>query len=273
MSSDHNDISIELPENFDLELSDRFVLIILLETDGLSYVLYQPEVQGSFFYKKLIYNKKISVEANVKEIFFTAEIFTLSYKKLWVISHSQAFTFIPSYIFTKDKKDIFFNFNIDKTAGRVMYSQLKNPDITVVYDIDENVYDFLHRSLVHPVFIHHTCPLIAYFQERMTLGSAKSMVINLRENSFELICFTNGEFAFANHFQYKDLNDLVYYIFYVWKQLKMNQMTDNAYISGDSGEKDKLLKMMKNYIKNIVPVTAPVKNIPFDILILSLCEL
>lgn len=274
-----NNVQIELPENFDLESSDEYILTILLEEDSLSYVLYHPDVQTSFFYKKLMFNKKISVEANIKEIFFDGEIFMLPYKKLWVLTNTESFTFIPSFIFSKKENDPFLNFNFENSSEKILNTQLKNPEITVVYNMDMGIYEFLHRSLINPVFVHSICPLIFYFQERIKLTNANNLIIHLRKHSFDALCFSHGKFIFANHFHFNDINDLVYYIFFIWKQLKLSQLKDIANIVGDAGHKERLLKIMKTYLRNIIPVNVPSLNhlkgintgqIPFDMLSLSL---
>jgi len=84
----------------------------------------------------------------------------------------------------------------------------------------------------------------------------------------------SGELVFANQFKYNHLNDAVYYTFFIWKQLNLNQLKDFIYVVGNSSQKMDLIKQIQKYVQHVFPVDiASSETVPFELLSLSLCEL
>ena len=69
-------------------------------------------------------------------------------------------------------------------------------------------------------------------------------------NGRQLFVFSydKGQLAFANSFETNDLNNQVYFLLYVWKQLGMRQRKDVCIIIGDDQD---LREELRKYILNI----------------------
>ena len=273
---------INIPDNVDLDYSNQYQLSIRVHADGCSLALYDPLIEGSYFYHEVVYDKNQSALANFKELFFTNEFLALPYKKVQIMSYSSRFTCMPSVIYDDESKDKILDFNFTKREQRCLSQQLSRPELHIIYDMSEEMYEFSHRSFANPQFIHHISPLISFFLTKSRMGNANKLIVNLQKDSLDVLCFQESGLTLVNNFQCNDVEDAIYYVLYIWKQMKLNQLKDEIIVTGLPEGKEPMMSRLREYIKNIIPYNiAPdrhfsdvnIHNIPFDQLALSLCEL
>ena len=276
------EMHIDIPDIFDLDHSDKYVLSVRVHSDGCSLALYDPWQDGSYFFQEIPYNQKVSVVANFKDFFFENNFLSLPYKKLQIMSYSPTFTCVPSVMYEEKDKNKIFGFNYTRHVQKSLEQRLRSPEMHIIYDMEEEMYEFVHRSFLNPEFIHHVSPLISFFNTRSRMGNTNKLIINLQRDSIDILCFCESDLVLVNNFLCKEPDDMIYYVLYIWKHLKLNQLKDIAIVTGLHGHKDFLMNSLKQYIKNIVPYNivpehhffgVDTKQVPFDQLILSLCEL
>ena len=96
------------------------------------------------------------------------------------------------------------------------------------------------------------------------------------------MCFDRRGLLFANSFSFVSPMDAVYYILNVWKQQHFSQETDELYLIGSKDLITQTEPLLKKYIAQVLPVIFPsemyggnedIRRIPFDLIVLPLCEL
>jgi hypothetical protein len=275
---------IKIPENIDLSQAERYVLAIRIHPDEYSFSIYNQDDSDAYFYYPLKNNKTVSALRFFQDIYFdeASEIFTLPYRKIYIINYTPVFTYIPSLIFNDKDKSTYLDFLFLENAGKLLYHQLQAPEITILHTLPEDVYEFVQRSFIDANIIHHTAPVIAYIQTRSEIINRNKIVVNLQDTGLDVFCFSRETFLLGNHFQCSSLMDAVYYILFLWKQLKLDQLNDYVYIAGDSESKEGLMGKLRTYIRNVIPVpvasgdpgeSSANRIIPFEMNCLSLCEL
>lgn len=273
---------ITLPDIFNPEQSEKYRLIIRLQSDGFSFAMSGPENRGLFHYQEISCDEKISACENLKEFLFDNPFLVVPYKQLQVMICSSAFTFVPSILFEEKSKEAFFDFNFRQRPGICLSRPLRQLPVHVIFEMKKDIYEFLHRSLIQPQFIHHIAPLTGFFHQRIQLGNNHKMVINPHRDSMDIICFSSDELLLANNFTCRNTDDMVYYILFIWKQLKWDQLNDSAYITGRAELFDEIQKTLHKYLKNVIHFQFPIPHhfsgagdkisIPSDILALLSCE-
>jgi hypothetical protein len=274
-------MAIEIPENIDLNRSERYVLTIRIHPDEYSFALHNPDDSAGYFYYPLKRNKPVPALRSFQDVYFDEanEFFTLPYRKTHIINYSPVFTYIPSLIFNDKDKNTYMDFLFMGNTGKSLHHPLLSPEITILHTLPEDAYEFVQRSFIDAKIIHHTAPLITYFQTRSEIINRNKIVVNLQNTDLDVIVFSRETFLLGNHFRCNHLTDAVYYILFIWKQLKFDQLNDYLHIAGDSGSKEGLTENLKKYIKNVIPMPALAgeasgnRNIPFEMTCLSLCEL
>ncbi|MDR3341075.1 MAG: DUF3822 family protein [Candidatus Symbiothrix sp.] len=275
-------MKINLPESIDLRHPEQYIFTIYFRPEWFSFSLYNPVEDDSFFYREIEKGKYADAFSHFKELIFENDFFTFSFKKIQVMNHTAVFTYIPSLIFEEKYKQNFVKFLFSESVGKTLHHTLSTAGITILHQMPEEIYNFFHRTFVNPEIIHHSAPLIAYFQGKSKRTNAKQMIVNRNKRGMDILCFANGTFLLGNHFKYDNLPDAVYYILFVWKQLKFNQLNDILYLAGDPVSKKELQEKTSLYIHNILPVNIlpeahfdpiDMRNIPFELAALPLCEL
>jgi hypothetical protein len=274
-------MKINLPENIDLAHPERYMLAIYIRPDRFSFSLYNPVDDGSYFYQTFDNDQHADAFSNFKEVFFENDFFTLSFRKIRLVNHTSVFTYIPDLIYEDKHKKDYINFLFSENTGKFLSHSLQS-GITILHQIPDEIYNFFARTFVNPEFIHHSASLIAYFQEKSNRVNARQMIVNKNGKEMDILCFSHGKFLLGNHFHCEQLQDAVYYILFIWKQLKFDQLKDLLHIAGDTASKKELPEPLKEYIYNIVPVNivpeahfdrVDTRNIPFELAALTLCEL
>ncbi|GHU62622.1 hypothetical protein FACS1894123_03890 [Bacteroidia bacterium] len=273
-------MKIKISENIDLTHPEKYILTIYFRTERFSFSLYDPLENGSYFYWE---SGKVGDTFSLsKNIFFDNEWFTFSFRKVYFMNYTFEFNYIPNLIYEDKYKKNFMQFLFPDNQGKVLHHSLQIADITILHQLSGEVYDFFIRGFVNIEFIHHTAPLIAYFQERSRIINGKQMIINKNKDGIDIICFSRGRFLMGNHFPCHSKREFVYYILFTWKQLDCDQQKDFLYVAGDNTAKKELMEQLQQYIHNVIPVhivpeahfeQIDMGNIPFELAVLSLCEL
>jgi hypothetical protein len=262
-------MKIQLPKNINLNCSEQYVLAIEVHPELCSFFLYNPAENSDCFYYRISNDKKPDAFSCFQNVFFDNDFFTLPFKKVFVINYTQAFTFVPALLFEEKDKEEYIKFSFTENTGKVLHQAIQKPDMVVVHEMPDNKYDFFQRSFVNGRIIHYTVPLIAYFQKKGQLVNGNRMIINKREEGIDIFCFSRDNFLLGNHFICSQLPDAVYYVLFIWRQLKFNQLKDFIYIFED---KNDLKEQLKDYVRNVVPIEKQ-EATPFKITALSSCEL
>ena len=272
-------MKIEIPENIDLSRSKQYILTIEVHPQQFSFSLYCPIENSSYFYYQLAKNEQKDAFSSFQDIFFDNAFFTLPFQKVFIINYSTVFTYVPTLIFEEKDKNEYLQFIFAENKGKILHQDLQRFGITILHEIPDEVYNFLQRSFVNPQFIHHTASLMSYFQEKGQLINGNWMVVNNKGDGVDIFCFSQNNLLLGNHFDCSSISDAIYYVLFIWKQLKMNQIKDFLYIAGNKKE---LVEALQTHIHNIIPVNIiaidhfeqiDTEVIPFEMASLSLCEI
>ncbi|MDR1436542.1 MAG: DUF3822 family protein [Candidatus Symbiothrix sp.] len=267
-------MQIQIPENIDLTQPERYVLAIRIHPEQFSFSLCNPAERPSCFYHPLERNKQLSAFHAFREAYFDNEFFSLSYKKIYIINFSPVFTYVPSLIFERQEREVYLDFLFGEKTGKVLSHNLNKQGITVVHALPDEIYGFFQRSFAGGEIIHHTAPLITYFHPDKSSNKRNRMLVNLQSTEMDVFCFSSESFLLGNHFTCNSLTDAVYYILFIWKQLKFDQLNDSIHIEGESGYKKALMDSLNNYLQHIVTETAGedihIPGLPFEMACLPL---
>ena len=276
-------MKIELPEKINLSSSEKYILIFEVSDEKCSFSMYNPVEDGSFFYHEIEKESNEDLLTNLQEFFYANDFLSASYRKTFVVNNTPSFTFIPVNVFDEKRKEDFLEFNLSDNDDKVLVQTIRKPELVLLHAISGKIFDFFNRSFVNLQIVHHLSPLLSYFSERTRLGNANRLIINLQNKGLDILHFSlSGDFIFANHFKYCHLNDAVYYIFFIWKQLNLNQLKDFIYVVGNSSQKAELIQQLQKYVQNVFLVNITpsehflgldINHIPFELSALTLCEL
>ena len=256
-------MAIHIPELLTSN-SETFIGSIRLEPGGLSFSGYQPYVKGSFFYAEEKWDRRGSYIEWIKEFFFTHEWLTLTFQKLYVIQAQADFTIVPLAFYIEQNKDRLFPFVCGHHEDKVISSEWKDAKQVILYSMNKELYDFCLRSLNAPTFICSQVPLFKWWRNESLNKIFKQIHLSIDNGRLNIACFAQGSLLFSNYYHVKNLEDMLYYTLYIWKQFNWNAECDQVHICGDANLVNDFAAALRTYIRQV-----NILGIPSDIYLMG----
>jgi hypothetical protein len=273
---------IRVPDMLNVNNAESYHVSIRLWPDGLSFSGYILTERDSFFTETVAFDKRVPLVESLKEIFFNNECLSYIYRSLYVIAVSRKYTLVPDSVFIEKNKELLFSFCFQTDeSSRVLSQPLKPFGSFLLYSMDNEVYEFMMRSLVNPRFIHFLSPMLSEWRKQSVACYPKQLYVVIHDEMLDIVCFAQGEMLFVNSFCYETESDIVYFMMYVCKQLSLNQLEDYVSFCGDKMMCRKIVSVVKNYIAHVDIVSPKIKqyqvefdrDVPVDVITLIECGL
>ena len=265
------------PEDLNIKHPEQSILAIYIAPEHFSFSLHGPEEKGSFLYKEISGEDQADAFTAFKDVFFNNPFFSLPFRKVWIMNRTPNFIFVPDSFYKDEYKEDFIQFLFSNQQGMTVTDSVPPAGVKVLYQLPEDVYQFMLRSFSEPEFIHFSTPVISYFIKNSKNVNVRQMVVNLREKGLDIFCFSKETFLLGNYFPCGGLQDALYYILFTWKQLKLNQLDDCLHIIGNTAFKKELIDKLALYFQQILFPEIYFESvetdcIPFELIALSTCE-
>lgn len=240
-------------DKIDFNKSEQYILSIRLSTDGFSFSIYNPIRDSVVLTRKRGIETGLSFTANLKQAFKELDFLSYTYKQVNVSLVSKRFTLIPLDLFVEDQVETYFYYNFPPKENEIiLYDTLSKTGAAILYAMDKSLYCFLKEQYTDVVqFNSSVTNLAECFAVKSRIGSDKKMYVNLHQGVMELYVYERGHLMLLNSFDCKNEADCAYYLLYTWKQLTMDQQTDELYIVGEDKERDKLIADVQRFIQHI----------------------
>lgn len=261
--------------------AERYQVSIRLRSGGLSFSGYDPSVSDSFFYQEVEFDRSRSYITSLKDYFFDNEYLTWPFKSFRIVCVSPRYTLLPAVAFHENQKDKLLAFAFSTDLGHGLYNDLKDKETVLLFDVEEDVYEFCSRSIINPIFLHYMTSQLNWWKKQSRKFFPKLLYVVLHSKWIDVACLNQGALLFANSFAYEQAEDILYYILYVWKQTGLDQEKDRLRIFGEAVLRARIADSLRQYIQYIDLLDIPseaylqgmeVRKAPLDIITLLLCE-
>lgn len=244
-----------IDKSFDHEQTNLYHLSIQISLDGFSFAIldipkgkYTVLKHTNFFIKRsrLLFMK-------VKEILSEDEHLNLRYKSVEILYSSENFTLVPQPFFQHGAADKFFGFNHEVEKGYTVDKTLMSKaEAWCVFNMPENLKEFLALKFPKAVIRHNFYPLVERaLKENKNFPDRRQVHLNFFRSSFELIVLSGTRLQLCNQFSYTGENDVVFYVLYVFEQLKLSPDTTELVFHGDIQKNDPVCLTFKKYLRKI----------------------
>jgi len=239
-----------IPDKLTADYSEKYKVSIRLMPDGLSFWGYIPFDKDSFFMETFLFDSDRATVDSLKNIFFTNPCLSFAYQSFYVIDSYGKYTLVSDHVFLEKEKDRLFSFcHLKDKSLKVLLQPLLALDMSLLFGMDKDMYAFLLRSLINPVFIHSLSPLIKAWYNKSLMVFPKLMHVVINEHAIDVLCVEQGNLLFVNSYNYDNTNDIIYYIMYICKQTGFDQIEDNLTISGNKTCCRSVLSIVNQYVR------------------------
>ena len=265
-----------LPHHIDLAQSQKYDLSIRLTPNGFSFSITSATNSAVFYFKEIDFNNNLSFVENVKKVFFEVNLFTQHYRKTDVTVVSPFYTLVPENYFETTRAADFFTFNINQEKEQILHNPAFHNSFHIVYNLNRELYSFLHRNLWNPAFNFFTNHLLNYFRDHRSDTAVKRSFVDFHDNLISVLCFDGDKLLSVNTLPNTGSSNTLYFIASIWEQLPLDQLKDQLFISGKTEPQREVIDTLKKLIKNvsfteITPKLALTeeqkKSVPTDLLV------
>lgn len=241
-------------ETLDLNRAHTYRLSIQVSLNGFSFSILD-QVRGKFV---VLRHHDLSTlpsseekGARLSTIIANEPYLKPSYRESIAMVSSGKSTLIPSAYFREQdvKKYLEFNHDMDE-LDEIHYNYLQPTDAYTIFSIPNPLTNPIIEHIGRIEYYHHQLPFITW-QLDNSPSHKKIAAISIYENFADIGVFSKNKLHFYNTFNWSAMEDLLYYILYVYKQHKLNVSANDLYISGNTSSLKELKDLIGRYIKKI----------------------
>ena len=240
--------------------SNQHILSIRFSADGFYFALLNPKAKENnsessthFIYKV---DESLSITANLKHAIDEVEWLNYKYKSVQIVIATQRFTIVPLDLFEDEYAETLFYHNFQSIDNEVVeYNILQKNNSVVLYGIDKALLTMLYNLFPEAQVKAQATMLIEHLTEQNCHVDKRQMLYLYSKNNISIAAMERHNLLFCNSFSCTQVSDRLYYILHCWKQLGMDQQTDELLLAENNSEANELKKELARYIAHITPVS------------------
>lgn len=241
-------------ETLDLNRAHAYRLSIQVSLNGFSFSILD-QVRGKFV---LLRHHDLSASSSLEEkadqldqIMGSDPYLKPSYKKTMALVTSGKSTLIPAAYFQEDnlKKYLEFNHDMDELE-EIHYNYLEELGAYTIFAMPNPLSNTIINHLERIPYYHQGLPFITWHIDNAPTHK-KRAALSIYENFADIGVFSRNNLHFYNTFLWSAGEDLLYYILYVYKQLKLDVSGNELYVCGSARDQREFQKLLGRYIKKI----------------------
>ena len=244
-----------IDKTFDSTQSLLYHLSIQISLDGFSFcILDIPKGKYILLRNHPIFLKRPRLLlSRLRDVIEEEGLFNLEYKSIDIIYSTRKSTLVPDGMYSRGTTEKFFAFNhpLEKNFT-IEKTHLHKAEAWSLYEIPVNLRDFLMSKFPKATLKHHIYPIIeSSLKRNKSQADRIEGHLNFFRHDFDLIVIEGSQLKLYNNFTYRDENDVLYYVMYIFEHLKLNPEKANVIISGFVSRMAPQDHLLKKYVKKV----------------------
>ncbi len=252
-----NEINLQ-DETLNINATASYALSMQAGLDGFSYCILDS-TRNKFIAIRHIpfsfedFNSDVFSD-KIISIIDTDEYLCCKYKSVRFVFNTTMYTLVPEPIFDKEQMKLFLSFNHELNDSEVLHSNsIRNAEAYIVFSLLYSLVEAVYMRFPNSKLYHSSVPFIESNLNRFKLKGNKAKVIaNVNSIYFDIIVLNSSGMQLYNSFYYKNADDLVYYIMYIYDQLKLNPEEADILLSGILTKNSEAYLKLKRFVRNII---------------------
>lgn len=234
-----------------MEYIQQRKLIIRIGRNTLSFTMPNlADKERPFLYEPYVVKGGISMAANLREAFKTADLTAIDTRRVQVLIDTPSML-VPIEQF--DEEDITTIFNYTFTPSReqrtVRFNVLPSLKAVCLFAVNKDLAGVLQDRFDDLQFIHAMTPVWRHLHQRSFTRHYNKLFGYFHGKQLDIFGFQQNRFKFCNTFEAAHMNDALYFLLHVWKQLCLETEHDEMHLVGDIPEQTLLLDELRRYLR------------------------
>ncbi len=240
-----------IDETFDINNTENYELSIQFFLNGFSFCIFDKIRQKFIFLERNTFNDNDLIISELEN----NKYFKYNYKTIKILIESEKSTLLPEGLFSDENINKIYKFNFgDKSKNEtIIYNKLKTAQVYNIFTINNLLLNKIKLIFNKYNIYHQLSPFIeSNLKQHKNKLQKPKLFINSCNNFFDIIIIQNNEIILSNSYKYTNIEDFVFYVMYIYDQLKLNPEEIETEISGIIDIKTELYKFLKKYIKKVI---------------------
>lgn len=239
---------------FNADQSSSYTLSIQCELDGLSFCVIDSNEQ-CLLLKEVPVDPELSPDAwetKIRDILAENEMLHGKWKQVRVLWVSRKSLIIPDKLFRKeDLKSYLILHQMLDELDEIHHIRLQNPDAWIVFPVPSAVTQIFINRFPGALFYHQAVPLLESILGKNERNQPDGFHLSLHKGFFDYAILRDGTLQTFNSFSWKDPNDILYLIIYLFRQFDLSTKQHELVLYGMTEEIDEIKKLLQKYVHHL----------------------
>lgn len=227
-------------------------LILQVSLQNFTFCVKNQLSNEILHFKSIAINSMASLENQLETIFNQNELLQVSYDDVLVLHDNNLNTFIPEAYFNEHALGSYLQYNTKVFATDFFtYDDLETQNMKNVFVPYVAYNNFFIDQFGAFTYKHIQTNLLEFVLEETKKTTNEVVHVHVNTNHFEVIVSKNGNLQLINSFEFQSPEDFIYYILFVFEQLKLNPENTEINLFGKIATNDANYQMIYNYIRHI----------------------
>jgi hypothetical protein len=240
---------------FDGVQAKSYRLAIQLGANGLSAAVWDDVYNKVLALERFSFQKAYSpnvLSGLAHSAIKQSAILSYPFKKVSLAIVNSKSTLVPNALFDTNEKDALLKFNHPLEDGEITaIDNLPNLDAKNIYALPKSIEQQFKELYTALSITHYSSPLIEQVLLTNKHNDKARVVVHVRPLGFEVLVIDSGKLIFYNTFAYQTPEDFIYYLLFVFEQLKLNPETAHVELLGELEKTSAVYQLLYKYIRNI----------------------
>ena len=249
-------------------------LIIRISRDGIAL---STSDEGQVRYERYPMNTGISLAANMREALRTQLLLQDDYERVMVLIDSPVLC-VPVAEFREEERDQLYHYSFTRQDQQtVVHAILPDLNAVAVFAVQKDLRQVLADRFGRVTWQPLMSAVWRHMYQKSFTGPHAKLYCYFHDRKVEVFSFEHNRFKFQNAYAVTTVDDALYYVLFVWKQLGMDPQNDELHLAGQTDEmKDRASQFLKRVFVssptgefNRAPVTL-IDGMPYDTMLVYL---
>lgn len=179
-------------------------------------------------------------------------VFSDDFNEVTVIHQNELSTLVPTSLYDESQKADYLKFNskILKTDFITTDEVIVNNSINV-YIPYVNINNYIFDTFGEFVYKHASTVLVDTILQYSSTKDRTEVFVNVNGNTIEVLVVENGKLLLINSFEFFSREDFIYYVLFVYEQLKLDPDTIPVSLIGMTVKDDELYNILYTYVRHV----------------------
>ncbi len=230
-------------------------LSIQIHLNGLSFCILNRTSNTIEFLKTIDFKQKLTpfdALNRLKTELSSNTVFSEDFDAVLVIHQNELATLVPKALYNENHKADYLKFNSKiLRTDFITQDDISVNDSVNVYVPYVNINNYIFETFGEFVYKHSSSILIDTILQLGETSDTPELYININNSTIELLVVDKTQLLLFNVFEYNSKEDFIYYVLFVFEQLKLDVETTLVKLSGYVDKDDEIYNILYTYVRHI----------------------